>query len=642
MRPARGFRARLVVALVATSAATLVAAILTLVPPLDHRLQQDRLTEMRTLARTARFGLVALPGHRLRQGSPSVRRLVVDLQRRMGGRVALYAADGESLADTDPDRRVPGTAELERREDARLARRGDVREGVRDGEAIVVAGVRRASGDRLTLVLRKPLGDTRAAGNVVRAALPTAAAVGAGGRAAARPARSAAGCCAACGACATTPVRSGDEGLGHTVEVGPPDEVGEVAGALEAMRARLVEEEAARQAFLATASHELRTPLATLQGTLELLQEGLGGGGGAERPPPGRGPARRCTRPTGWSALATDLLDLNRIDGEGPLTAEPVELRELAGVLRGGGRRRPRGGRPRSEDQRRGAGARVRRPGGRAARPAPAARQRPRLWARDGHGGRSNAPTAPPSCASATRAPGSPARTASASSAASSAGPSAGAHPGFGLGLPLARGLAERMGGTPGRAARRAGGELRAAAAGLVRGAGGPARGRFGSARPHGPRRRRCGSTRSGPGRCGSGSGCSGASAARCGGRRCSAARGPSRCRSWPGPSSIPRASSSSTRGSARGRTTPRSRASRSPRRRRSARGLRAAGIEPADVRTVVLTHLHGDHMNGLSTFPGARVLVSDAEARASATPLARAVRRATRQPLPAGFDPSG
>lgn len=40
---------------------------------------------------------------------------------------------------------------------------------------------------------------------------------------------------------------------------------------------------------------------------------------------------------------------------------------------------------------------------------------------------------------------------------------------------------------------------------------------------------------------------------------------------------------------------------------------LAARGIAPADIGTVVLSHLHGDHVAGLGDFPGARLVVSRA-----------------------------
>jgi len=45
---------------------------------------------------------------------------------------------------------------------------------------------------------------------------------------------------------------------------------------------------------------------------------------------------------------------------------------------------------------------------------------------------------------------------------------------------------------------------------------------------------------------------------------------------------------------------------------------LRALGIEPADVRQVVMTHMHGDHAGGLSHFPGAEIVMSAREASMS------------------------
>lgn len=42
---------------------------------------------------------------------------------------------------------------------------------------------------------------------------------------------------------------------------------------------------------------------------------------------------------------------------------------------------------------------------------------------------------------------------------------------------------------------------------------------------------------------------------------------------------------------------------------------LRALGIEPGDVRWVVMTHMHGDHAGGLSHFPGTEIVMSATEA---------------------------
>lgn len=46
---------------------------------------------------------------------------------------------------------------------------------------------------------------------------------------------------------------------------------------------------------------------------------------------------------------------------------------------------------------------------------------------------------------------------------------------------------------------------------------------------------------------------------------------------------------------------------------------LRARGFDPADVGTVVLTHLHSDHASGIAQFPGATFVVSSTEWEAAA-----------------------
>ena len=119
---------------------------------------------------------------------------------------------------------------------------------------------------------------------------------------------------------------------GPTVEVPVDrvhDEVGDLARTLSTMQHRLRQQEEARRAFVATASHELRTPLTSLDGMLELLQDDLRDGNPdledaralVER---AHAQARRLGR------LASDLLDLSRIDAQVELRSEPVELGELS------------------------------------------------------------------------------------------------------------------------------------------------------------------------------------------------------------------------------------------------------------------------------------------------------------------------
>lgn len=50
---------------------------------------------------------------------------------------------------------------------------------------------------------------------------------------------------------------------------------------------------------------------------------------------------------------------------------------------------------------------------------------------------------------------------------------------------------------------------------------------------------------------------------------------------------------------------------------------LNAAGLEPEDLRTVVLTHLHYDHAHNLDAFPNATFIVQAEEARAATDPIA-------------------
>jgi signal transduction histidine kinase len=106
------------------------------------------------------------------------------------------------------------------------------------------------------------------------------------------------------------------------------DEVGDLARSFRQMQERLRELEKARGQFLATASHELRTPVASLQVILELASQDL-----AASPPDLEDARAQVDRAEAQSrrlgALATDLLDLTRLDTGLDLRDEPVEIGEV-------------------------------------------------------------------------------------------------------------------------------------------------------------------------------------------------------------------------------------------------------------------------------------------------------------------------
>ncbi len=66
---------------------------------------------------------------------------------------------------------------------------------------------------------------------------------------------------------------------------------------------------------------------------------------------------------------------------------------------------------------------------------------------------------------------------------------------------------------------------------------------------------------------------------------------------------------------------------------------MAAAGLALDDVSELVLTHHHGDHVDGLAHVR-APYLINEAELRFVAKPVQRVTRRVMRQPLPPGFAP--
>jgi glyoxylase-like metal-dependent hydrolase (beta-lactamase superfamily II) len=67
-------------------------------------------------------------------------------------------------------------------------------------------------------------------------------------------------------------------------------------------------------------------------------------------------------------------------------------------------------------------------------------------------------------------------------------------------------------------------------------------------------------------------------------------------------------------------------------------RALHGLGVTPADLDLVVLTHLHGDHMDG-AAHVDRPVLVHDAEWAFAHAPMSRVFQRVLRQPIPRDVD---
>jgi two-component system OmpR family sensor kinase len=113
--------------------------------------------------------------------------------------------------------------------------------------------------------------------------------------------------------------------MGEPLPVDSEDELGQLTRTFNAMQQKLREVDIARKEFIATASHELRTPIFSLAGFVELLQdEDLDDETRREFVDTMREQVERLQK------LSVDLLDLSRLDsGSVELHTEPVDLAEL-------------------------------------------------------------------------------------------------------------------------------------------------------------------------------------------------------------------------------------------------------------------------------------------------------------------------
>ena len=341
-----GLRGRLLIALVATSALTLVVAAAALLPPLQDRLRTQRVDDLQaaTEADAPQFEQVLSDTLKDYADVPeSVRRdqLVLNIQdratvlrQRTGARVVVTDLTPARIYDTDTASALPGSLLY------RSVIEGDNTKEISSDAVTVVAqlyplGIPRKvleahpEYEHFILVTQRPLNDVAAAVRQVRNAFLAAAGIGLVfalllgvglsttlSRRLARL-RAAAVRIAAEGPDAPTPRDRGR------------DEVGDLARTLAAMQEALRRQEAARRAFVSTASHELRTPLTSVQGTLELLDEDLRDGRLDTRDAQAQLAAAQ-TQLRRLGRLANELLDLSRLDAQVALRSEPVELGELS------------------------------------------------------------------------------------------------------------------------------------------------------------------------------------------------------------------------------------------------------------------------------------------------------------------------
>jgi signal transduction histidine kinase len=341
-----GLRGRLLIALVATSALTLAVAAAALLPPLQDRLRTQRVDDLQaaTEADVPQFEKVLGNALRSTARAPESERrtqLVLDtqsratlLRQRTGARVVVMDSVPERIYDTDTASAVPGRLVY----GALIA--GDNARAVDGNTVTVIAQLFPVPApgrliedhpeyERFLLITQRPLTDVDAAVAQVRNAFIVAAGIGLivalvlgiglSTTLSRRLARLRAAAIRVAAEGPDAPPPPDDRGR---------DEVGDLARTLAAMQEALRRQEAARRAFVATASHELRTPLTSLQGTLELLEEDLRDGrldtSDAQHQLAGaQSQLRRLGR------LATELLDLSRLDAAVPMRSEPVELGEL-------------------------------------------------------------------------------------------------------------------------------------------------------------------------------------------------------------------------------------------------------------------------------------------------------------------------
>lgn len=320
-----GLRTRLIGSLLLIAIVTLGTTAALVLSPLEARIRADEIENIKQEVRLGRTLLASLDREQIRPGSPALRRAVKTLKARVGGDIAIVRLPDAVLAATDFDTLIR-FADVARAVGERRTVDTIAGSGGRASAQIAVPLV--IDGTQVTIVAAQRLNDATDAVLVVRRAFFGAAVISLGialllGLWLARR--------------LVLRLRALRDAALRVAELGPVveikadaerDEVGDLTRALVTMQNRLREQEQARRTFVATASHELRTPLASLRVLLDLLRDDL------ERDAPDVEDARRQAARADEQAerlggLASDLLDLSRLDADLPLRRELLDLREV-------------------------------------------------------------------------------------------------------------------------------------------------------------------------------------------------------------------------------------------------------------------------------------------------------------------------
>lgn len=322
-------RTRLLLSLVGTSAITLLALALALLPPLQSRLRDEARDALEQTVLASRPTLEAeLRGKR--GVSPKAGDLLQRLAERTDARVLLYRgvpfdASAAALVDT-------GSGGTSRDDVLRAWTEGLTNSSQLDGTLRIAVPIP-ATGDRgipdWVLAVRQSEAQATRAVSVVRQAFVAAAVISfaiaavlgflLSGTLVRRLRR-----------LRSTAITLATEGIDAPAPPHDPapDEVGDLGRALRTMHEGIVRQEEARRAFVATASHELRTPITSIQGNLELLAEDLDEGS-LDAADARRQVASAQDQLRRLANLATELLDLSRLDAGVELRHEPVDLAEI-------------------------------------------------------------------------------------------------------------------------------------------------------------------------------------------------------------------------------------------------------------------------------------------------------------------------